>query len=69
MKKENPKICLICSSGGHLSQIKQIIPIIRGYNLFLLTEKNKTTLSLKQSYKTGFFLQQDRKNGSVKYFV
>lgn len=55
-------ICLICSSGGHLAQIKQLIPIVEKYNFFFVTEKNISTKDLCIKYKTYYLRQQERKN-------
>ena len=57
----NEQVCLISSSGGHLAQIKQLAPIISKYNSFFITEKNLSTSNLRESYKTFYLKQQDRK--------
>ncbi|MGM0877129.1 MAG: PssD/Cps14F family polysaccharide biosynthesis glycosyltransferase [Bacillota bacterium] len=56
------KICLISSSGGHLAQLKQLLPIAQEHELFIVTEKNKSTASLEKNFKTYFLNQQERKN-------
>jgi beta-1,4-N-acetylglucosaminyltransferase len=56
------KVCLISSTGGHLAQLLQLVPIVQKYNYFIVTEKNKTSFSLKDKHRTYFLLQQDRKN-------
>ena len=55
------KVCLISSTGGHLAQLKQLLPIMSEYEYFLVTEKNKT-ISSSENYKTYFLMQQERKN-------
>lgn len=62
MKKKELKVCLVCSSGGHLAQMKQIFPIINKKNSFLVTESNKTTQEIKSYIKTYYLCQQERKN-------
>ncbi|RYL98448.1 glycosyltransferase [Sporolactobacillus sp. THM7-7] len=59
MKRQ--KICLISSSGGHLSQIKRLIPVANPFSFALITEKNTTTADLKEKYETYYLKQQDRK--------
>jgi beta-1,4-N-acetylglucosaminyltransferase len=58
------KICLISSSGGHLSQLKELLPIVKDYEIFIITEKNDTTLNLKDKYKLRYLKQQNRKSFS-----
>ncbi|MDM5187901.1 PssD/Cps14F family polysaccharide biosynthesis glycosyltransferase [Bacillus sp. DX4.1] len=62
MRKREMKICLTSSSGGHLSQIFQLIPIVKEYSYFFITEKNMTTASLRQQHKVYYLQQQERKN-------
>ncbi|WP_274649399.1 PssD/Cps14F family polysaccharide biosynthesis glycosyltransferase [Paenibacillus humicola] len=61
-KNKDLKICLICSTGGHLAQMKEIIPVVKQYRYILITEKNKTVENLRDSCKTYFLVQQERKN-------
>jgi beta-1,4-N-acetylglucosaminyltransferase len=58
----NLKICLVSSAGGHLAQIKQLIPIVEKYDYFIVTEKNRSTNSLNNNFKVYYLLQQERKN-------
>ena len=62
MKKKHLKICLISSSGGHFAQLKQIIPITESHEMFIITEKNNSTISSSDKYNTYFLSQQERKN-------
>ncbi|MCL6584924.1 MAG: glycosyltransferase [Anoxybacillus sp.] len=61
------KVCLISSTGGHLAQLLQLVPVVQKYNYFLVTEKNKTNLSLSNKYRTYFLTQQERKNLSFLF--
>lgn len=65
------KICLVSSSGGHLTQLKQMLPIMDDKEFFLVTEHNSTTVDLKTKYKTYYLLQQERKSFSffMKFIV
>ena len=58
------KVCLATSSGGHLSQMLQLLPVVKEYSYFLLTERNETTIPLAEKYKTYYLLQQERMNAS-----
>ncbi|WP_281658672.1 PssD/Cps14F family polysaccharide biosynthesis glycosyltransferase [Halobacillus sp. Cin3] len=59
---KNKKIGLVSSSGGHLEQLKQLIPMLQEEDVFIVTEWNKTTKGLSSDYKTHFLVQQERKN-------
>ncbi len=48
MEKASKKICFICSSGGHLEQIKQLKKIKDRYNYFYVTNKNEATKNMKE---------------------
>ncbi|TLS35185.1 polysaccharide biosynthesis protein [Pseudalkalibacillus caeni] len=64
MKNKKLKVCLISSSGGHLEQLKQLIPTAQQYDMFIVTEANKSSLSLGEKYKTYYMRQQERKSFS-----
>lgn len=40
-KKDNIKLCLVSSSGGHWEQLKKLQPLIDKYDGFYVTEKTK----------------------------
>lgn len=44
------KVLFIASTGGHLSELMQLKPIFNKYNYSIITEKDKTTESLKKEY-------------------
>lgn len=48
MKK---KVLFIASSGGHLSELMQLEPMFKNYDYYLITEKSKSTMFLKNKYK------------------
>lgn len=56
------KICLISSSGGHLAQLKQLLPLAQEHEFFIVTEENTSTASLEKNFKTYYMNQQERKN-------
>ena len=45
------KILFISSTGGHLSELLQLKPMFKKYDYHIVTEKTKSTLSLKKEYK------------------
>ena len=48
MKK---KVLFIASTGGHLDELMQLKDMFNDYDYHLITEKTKSTLSLKEVYK------------------
>ncbi|MDR7078851.1 UDP-N-acetylglucosamine:LPS N-acetylglucosamine transferase [Neobacillus niacini] len=56
------KVCLISSTGGHLSQLRQLVPIVKNENFYFVTEQHTSTEALKEKYNVYYLTQQDRKN-------
>lgn len=56
------KICFISSCGGHLMELKQLFPIAKGYQYYIVTEKNEVTKNEIKSGKSYFLFQQERRN-------
>jgi len=48
--EKNKKIGLICSPGGHLVEVLQLLEAFEGYPIFFLTYKEKATLNQKNTY-------------------
>lgn len=48
MKKK--KVLFISSTGGHLNELMQLKPLFNKYDYHLITEKDKSTISLKETY-------------------
>ncbi len=46
------KIMFISSAGGHLSEMLQLDSLFQKYDYHIITEKTKSTLYLKNKYKT-----------------
>lgn len=61
--KKRIKVCLISSSGGHFSQVKQLLDLSKKYEVFLITEDNPT-LNKKNKKNIYYLMQQDRKKAS-----
>ena len=45
------KVLFISSTGGHLNELLQLKDIMDKYDSYLITEKTKSTLSLKEDFK------------------
>ena len=54
-------IALVCSSGGHLTQILQLDEVIKNNDVFLITEKNEISLELKNKLKVYYIDLINRK--------
>ena len=64
-KKKKAKICFICSSGGHVTEIKALKSITNLYDSFFITEKvgsNKIGFCKKE-----YFLREI--NRKEKFFI
>jgi len=60
------KICIICSSGGHLEEVKQLNKVIEKYNCYFVTTRTGATIKDK-NYK--YLIEDfDRKN-IIKFFI
>ena len=45
------KVLFISSTGGHLNELMQLKSIFDKYDYFIITEKDKSTIDLKNDYK------------------
>lgn len=45
------KVMFISSSGGHLAELLQMKNLIHKYDSYIITEKNDSTIRLKETYK------------------
>ena len=59
MKK---KVLFISSTGGHLNEILQLKSLFSNYDYLLVTEKDKSTISLKDKYNVKYLVYGTRKN-------
>ena len=48
MKKK--KVLFISSTGGHLDELMQLKPMFEKYNYYIVTEKTKSNINLKNKY-------------------
>lgn len=62
------KVMFISSTGGHLSELLQLEPLFTEYNSYLVTEKTKSTVGLKEKYPDRtFFLKYGTKSHLISY--
>ena len=45
------KVLFISSGGGHLNELLKLSPMFKKYDYHIMTEKNKSTMYLKDEYK------------------
>lgn len=48
MKKK--RVLFVASTGGHLNELMQLSPMFNNYNYYIITEKTKSNISLKEKY-------------------
>ena len=72
MKKDNKKkkILFISSTGGHLSEMMRLSPMFDKYDYYIMTEKTKSNLYLKDKYpnKVSFLVYGTKSNFIVYPF-
>ena len=63
------KVLFISSTGGHLNELLQLEPMFNKYNYSIITEKDKSTIYLKEIYgsKVNYLIYGTRKK-IIKYF-
>lgn len=62
------RVLFIASTGGHLNELLQLKPLFTRYQSYLITEKTKSTISLKNKYSNVFFLVYGSKDHLFTYF-
>ena len=67
MDKKEKKVLFISSTGGHLSELLQLSPLIEKYNSYLITEKTKSNISLKNKFDNVNYLVYGTKKNLFKY--
>ena len=61
------KVMFISSTGGHLNELLQLEGLFDKYNYYIVTEKTKSTLSLKEKYKKVSYLVYGTKDRKFSY--
>ena len=65
MKK---KVLFISSTGGHLNELLQLKSLFSNYPYLLVTEKDKSTIALKEKYNVKYLVYGTRKNLFTYFF-
>ena len=66
---EKKRVLFISSTGGHLNELLQLTPLINKYDSYLITEKTKSNLSLKNKYNNVKYLIYGTKKNKIKYIL
>jgi len=67
MMKKNKKVIFISSTGGHLNELLQLKPLIEEFDSYLITEKTKSNISLKNKFSNVYYLVYGTKKNIFKY--
>lgn len=62
------KVVFISSTGGHLNELMQLKPLMKKYNSYIITEKTKSNLSLKDKFDNVYYLVYGTKKNLFTYF-
>ena len=62
------KVIFISSTGGHLNELLQLKPLMEEYDSYLITEKTKSNISLKNKFDNVYYLAYGTKKNLFKYF-
>ena len=62
------KVVFISSTGGHLNELLQLKPLMKKYNSYIITEKTKSNLSLKDKFDKVYYLTYGTKKNLFTYF-
>lgn len=63
-KCKSKKVCFAASSGGHYEQLMMLMPLVKKYDSFIITEQT-TYLSKIKGQKTYFLKQVNRKEAAL----
>ena len=66
-KEDKKKVIFISSTGGHLNELMQLKPLMKKYNSYIITEKTKSNLSLKNKFDNVYYLVYGTKKNLFKY--
>ncbi len=61
------KVVFISSTGGHLNELLQLKPLMSDYDSYIITEKTKSNISLKDKFDNVYFLAYGTKKNLFKY--
>ena len=61
------KVLFISSTGGHLNELLQLKPLMEKYDSYIITEKTKSNLSLKDKFDKVYYLVYGTKKNLFTY--
>jgi peptidoglycan biosynthesis protein MviN/MurJ (putative lipid II flippase) len=62
-------VCLACSSGGHLTQILQLVPVVSKYDYFILTEDCEISEALAKKHRVHLITLVNRKMKAFPFLM
>lgn len=65
--KKNKRVLFISSTGGHLDELLELKRLFKKYNSYLITEKTKSTINLKNNYSKVNYLVYGTKDHLFTY--
>lgn len=64
---KNKKVLFISSTGGHLDELLQLKSLFKKYDSYIITEKTKSTIDLKDKYSQVNYLVYGTKDHFITY--
>jgi len=64
---KNKKVLFISSTGGHLDELLQLKELFKKYDSYIITEKTKSTIDLKDKYSKVNYLVYGTKDHFLTY--
>lgn len=64
---KNKKVLFISSTGGHLDELLQLKPLFKKYDSYIITEKTKSTIDLKNKFSNVNYLVYGTKEHIMSY--
>ena len=64
---KNKKVLFISSTGGHLDELLQLKELFKKYDSYIITEKTKSTIDLKDKYSKVNYLVYGTKDHFITY--
>jgi len=57
---KNKKICIVCSAGGHLTELKKLLPYLKKHEIVFFTFRIGNIRSVPKKYKTIYTINPSR---------
>ena len=64
---KNKKVLFISSTGGHLNELLQLKSLFSKYNSYIITEKTKYNINLKDMYNNVYYLVYGTRKNMLTY--